>query len=61
MTESSQGQFDPNLVQVFKSCGTALDRIFKENPRLNAANVFVTFSIGLYVLVFRSRVSAAKQ
>ena len=32
ITESSQGQFDPNLIQVFKSCGPALDRIFKDHP-----------------------------
>jgi HD-GYP domain-containing protein (c-di-GMP phosphodiesterase class II) len=32
MTESSQGQFDPNLVQVFRSCSPALDRIFKDHP-----------------------------
>ena len=32
MTESSQGQFDPALIQVFQSCSHALDRIFKDHP-----------------------------
>ena len=32
MTESSQGQFDPSLIQVFQSCAPAFDRVFKANP-----------------------------
>jgi HD-GYP domain-containing protein (c-di-GMP phosphodiesterase class II) len=30
--ETSQGQFDPMLIQVFKACSTQLDQVFKSNP-----------------------------
>ena len=32
LTDASQGQFDPALMQVFQSCSAAMDRVFKENP-----------------------------
>ena len=32
MTEASSGQFDPALLQVFLSCGSEFDRIFRELP-----------------------------
>ena len=32
MTESSQGQFDPILLQTFKSCADGFEQIFRANP-----------------------------
>jgi len=32
MIESSQGQFDPALLQVFQACASDFDQIFKTNP-----------------------------
>jgi response regulator RpfG family c-di-GMP phosphodiesterase len=32
ISESSQGQFDPTLIQVFNACADGWDKVFKSNP-----------------------------